>query len=232
MSKVSDAHYHVARLMALPDADAVLAGHRWPNEVDRWHELVACLFVASISLPDREVRRVVDLLGRLGLLDVADWAEAAKDGEGSERQGVQKRAWAVLTEENVDVEQGRRALAALEECARVLKSRHKGKLQVCLRALSESLLTSMMKEFEFTGWSQEATREALTLWLQNVANAPLPLDDEHVRRFCKTHNIARGDLVQAADDLDVNVALLDDLVQLRMAEADGAGKGSKDEAEV
>jgi hypothetical protein len=227
MAKTSEAHYQVARLLTLPTANEILSSHRWPYEHERWHELVACLFVASLSLPDRQVRRIVDLLRVLGLLDLEEWAEAP----AAEDNDVTRRTLSVLAEQEVDGEQAQHAVTALHEVSHILKSRYHGKIQVCLRSLSEVILASMLHEFQLTGLQRAGTKEALTLWLQNVANLPISVDDDHVRRFCELHEIKQGDLVQAADELDVNVAVLDDLIELWIRSQDERAQHDEGEPE-
>jgi hypothetical protein len=59
---------------------------------------------------------------------------------------------------------------------------------------------------------QEQVRYAFTLWLQNVLNMPLSLQSRAVETFTNAIGLTSGQLFHAADEMDVNVALVDDLL--------------------
>lgn len=224
MTELTDAHYLIARLMAQPEANLLLESHRWPNERERWRELVACIFVSAIAEPDHEVREVVDVLERMALLEAAHWG----GGTAEEREGLQRRVVTVLTEEGISREDAQRAVTALHEVAAVLTEKYESKVQVLLRKHAHALLGALLREFSPRTISAGAVKEALTLWLQNVANLPISVDDQHVQSFCSAHNLTTVQLTQAADDLDVNVGLLDDLIQLRMGQLKSSALDEKE----
>ena len=75
-----------------------------------------------------------------------------------------------------------------------------------------------------TGVGEKESRKTAVLWLQNVANIPILLpEDDHIRDFCKKHKITKEELVDSADRLDLNVAVLDDLLALEAS----AGESSR-----
>lgn len=57
-------------------------------------------------------------------------------------------------------------------------------------------------------------RYAIGHWLQNALSVPISLEHPAVLGFCKKNGISVGELVAAADELDLNVALVDDLLEL------------------
>jgi hypothetical protein len=49
--------------------------------------------------------------------------------------------------------------------------------------------------------------------MQNVLTLPLSLENPAMQRFATKYGIETYDLIQAADDMGLNVSLLDDLIE-------------------
>jgi len=206
MSEHDKARFLIRILLAQPDAQRILALHRWPNETDRWHELVHALLNPILPLSDLHVRAIVDRLAILELLDSSAWASA------SEHSTIRQRLVAVLTAEGLERTVAERAAAVLAEAARSLARGYGGKAQRCLRAVGEQALAMLGEAFDLPSLGKTASREALTVWLQNVANMPISLADESVIDYCNEQEVSLDELVQAADEIELNIAVLDDLV--------------------
>jgi transposase InsO family protein len=207
MSDADDAVFLVRSLLTQPQADAVLALHRWSDEAERWRELVHVLLNPAISLPDLQVRDIVDRLSVLGLLDPEAWTRTPATVE-------RRRMVAELSKLGVEPAEAERAANILSEAARSLTLRFEGKAQRCLRFAGERALASLIERFDVPSLQDEVLREALIAWLQNTTSMPIPLADAHTRRFCRDHEVQLEDLVRAADRLDLNVAVLDDLIHV------------------
>ena len=78
----------------------------------------------------------------------------------------------------------------------------------------------MPEVFNFSGLNKKQANYAFTYWMQNVLNMPVSLSDEAVQNFSKTTGIEPAQLFAAADALDVNVAVIDDLVELTQDDVD------------
>jgi hypothetical protein len=74
----------------------------------------------------------------------------------------------------------------------------------------------MDKAFSFSKLGHNAERRILTRWLQNALEMPIPLSNNEVQSFCKKYKCTVQQLVDAADTLDINVAIVDDLIKLHM----------------
>lgn len=193
-----------------------LDSFQWPVETARWHELVYCLLdrVAGAGLPALQVRQLTDALVALDLADVAQLA-ALSDTTGAfdaddERA---KLLLGILRQAGLSDEQAESALVVLTEAAAVLRTRHDGKIQRLLRHYGHMMVEDLASQFSFSRLPPDDARVAFTLWLQNVLAMPVELWDADVREVCRQLGTSRSALVATADDLDVNVALLDDVLR-------------------
>jgi hypothetical protein len=75
------------------------------------------------------------------------------------------------------------------------------------------MIQNVVKSFGFTTLDEEKARETVTRWLQNVLNLPVYLETESARAFCSQANVTTSDLIRTADDLDINIAIVDELLQ-------------------
>ena len=79
--------------------------------------------------------------------------------------------------------------------------------------VAEAALEELADALGGAGVPADTLRFALTHWLQNATNAPLSLGHESVEAFCRKHELSAEQVRAAADDLDLNLALLDDLLE-------------------
>ncbi len=218
------ARYVMRKLVALEAAE-VAAVHPWINEADRWKELVFALLVRIGDLPEPRLRGVVDALQGAGLLDIAALAGAPRDPQEIERPDSQgQRVCELLGELGFGPGQARTAFLAMAEAAAALQLHFGGKVQRYLRLYGEKMLAEVPSIFAFTAISDAQARLAFAYWLQNVASLPVSLPDEEVEQFCAHHGVTLEQWLVAADELDINLALLDDLVHcwgLRRSSAAG-----------
>jgi hypothetical protein len=61
--------------------------------------------------------------------------------------------------------------------------------------------------------------------LQNIFEAPLLRIDEDLKSFLKKEKITVNELLDAADELDINAMVIDDI--LRLASADGKKRNNE-----
>ena len=78
---------------------------------------------------------------------------------------------------------------------------------------AEKMIAELQKTFQFSTLDANQSRYAIAFWLQNVANLPVTLQDNSIKKFTEIHGLSGKQLFDAADEMDVNVALVDDLVQ-------------------
>jgi len=182
----------------------------WPSETARWMELLVCLVHQVRASGDiKEVRRALAIWRELKLIRPPDLTSVTKGGQDEIVLQV------VLKRHGFNEEEASRAVSVAVRAASEVTTRYAGKLQRCLRAHAEAARDELLNAFAEVGVPAERLRFALTHWLQNTTNAPLSLEHESVVAFCTAHDISLQDLREAADELDVNLSQLDDLLDLQ-----------------
>lgn len=197
--------------------------HRWLYEGDRWKELAFALLTRTTSLPERCVRDIVDDLEELGMLDVkmlADMPVAGAELDLHEFDALHIRE--LLIQGGFREDEALKGLKTLWQTARGLSARFGGKLQRYLRHYGELMLAEIPELFDLTELDQAAARGAFTYWLQNVLDMPLSLVDENVQRFCAQHDITPAELFATADELNIDLAFVDDLAACEVAQLAGS----------
>ncbi len=185
--------------------------HQWPLETMRWNELVFCVLETFSS--ERAAKAVARAMSELDLIEVAKLAELA-DGVATGKPVRRARLILGLLEEAGFSEQAAdRALRALCEAARAVESRYRGKVQRLLRHEVDPLVQNMVKTLGFHSMSEEQARQTVIRWLQNVLNLPIYLERQSTRAFCRQMVTSPAELVAAADQMDINVAILDELIE-------------------
>ena len=71
----------------------------------------------------------------------------------------------------------------------------------------------------FSSLSPREAEHALVYWLQNVLGLPLSLKDDAVVEFAAEHSLAPERLIEAADSIGLNLAVLDDLIYSRKCQS-------------
>jgi len=183
-----------------------LPEYGWASERDRWAELIFCLLsrVRVDELP--ATRAAVDLLNLLGLLEVKVLA-----GLTREDASILDR---VLRSHGYSAAQATRGAEVLTAVAQRTQQEFEGKLQRALRRHGELLRQELSSAFASCGLQPTELDYAVSQWLQNAASLPISLESEAVKTFCRSHRVGLDKLIQAADALDLNVALVDDLLAL------------------
>ena len=188
----------------LPELDDL----RWASEADRWAELIFCVLNSFAEDAPERCRLATGTLAELDLLAPATLAGV--DDPHSEAHIMAKHVLRLhgFTEANLAG-----VLGALGTVSRQTIAGFDGKLQRYLRQLGEAARDSLAARF---GDSPQL-RRAVTHWLQNTLNLPLSLEDQAVREFCERLAITQADLEAAADSIDLNVAVVDDIIGLAAA---------------
>jgi hypothetical protein len=186
----------------------VAAGHPWFLEHDRWRELAFAITACTSPEADEEhLRSWIGDMDALGLLDVAEII--AND----DCAAWTARCHRVAKAAGLDPSRLERALAAIHGAAGTLARSHNGHVAHLLRIHTERMLQGLMAEVALGDLSPSERSRSLTYWLQNVLCAPLPLADESTDRFLNDHGLDAQALVNAADQLGINVAMVDDLIR-------------------
>ncbi len=208
-----ETQYLLRKLLALETAD-LASGNHWLWEGDRWKELVFALLAHITGLAEDQVRELTDHMENLGLLDVGTLASIGKGSSPDLNSPNARHILELLQENGFSPEESQSGLTTICEAAVGLQKHFGGKVQRYLRSYGESMLREINQFFRFSKMEDPEVKLAFTYWLQNVLTMPLSLFDSNVVMFCERHHLTPEELIAAADDLDLNVALLDDLIQL------------------
>jgi hypothetical protein len=199
--------------------------HRWPDENHRWNELLLSLLLTISDKHQNYIRNIIEELSTLGLLNVDELvALPSVNGKVDTDSDHALKIAETLKEYEFTDEECEDSILIMHEAAKSLKERHNGKVQRYLRKYGQLMLDQLNKDFSFSKMNQTDVKNAFTFWLQNVMNMPISLEDEHIIEFCNKFGISPKELTDFADEIDLNVAVLDDLIKnwdfsLRVREA-------------
>ncbi|MFB2937542.1 hypothetical protein ACE1B6_20025 [Aerosakkonemataceae cyanobacterium BLCC-F154] len=190
--------------------------HLWPWETKRWHELVFCL-LNTIAEPDilpettREVTRALSEW-RLLEVDVLGSLNPAKN-EPDASNPILVTIMTILQQSGFDADKASIAVTTICETAAGLKQRYNGKVQKYFRKYGALMLDELAENFSFTQLNNEVTRKAFSIWLQNTLNMPVPASNPIADKVCEKLGVEYNTLVDAADRLNINTALLDEALR-------------------
>ncbi len=191
------------------------AAHPWISEDDRWAELVFSIFSrVAANVSESEARRAVHRLVSLDLLEMcalASMYEGMQSGHSDD--GRMQLITDLLREHGYNDVDSRRGLFLVCGVASGLGKQFAGKVQRYLRHYGELMLSDLDNVFEIPSSDRAAFAAAFTYWLQNGLSMPVSLVDHTMWNFCEDNGVTPEELIAAADDLNLNVAFLDDLIQ-------------------
>lgn len=189
--------------------------YQWPWETARWHELAFCLLMRSgqPELSAGTARRLTSTLAELNLLQIEMLSRLTPDGgEPDLSHPDLDLMLRLLQRSGLNEAKATATVTTICQAAHSLQQYHGGKVQHYLRQYGQQMLDELGEHFVFSSISQEDARYAFTHWLQNVLNLPLPISNPAVEAFCHEQGVTVPNLVRVADELDLNLALLDDML--------------------
>lgn len=187
--------------------------HGWASERARWAEFCYLLTSRLVAEHHPTLRHAIGAASALELLEVGDLAAAAPDAEH------QAHLLLVFTEYGLSAAESAAAITTLREAASQIQQSLEGHLHRFLRHHAEVMLHELTTLFKLSHLSEGHAQQAFILWLQNTCNLPLSLLDSNTKAFCLGHEIAEQDLVDAADAIQLNLGLVDDLVELHLLQS-------------
>jgi hypothetical protein len=213
-SNLTKAQYLLRKALTLYGRD-LAPSHPWVWEFDRWKELVFALLVQVSSTPESHVRQVVGHMADLDLLDIPALANICSDGKHPDLDApLARQILEFLQENGFSQAVAERGLTTVCQAALAFHAHHGGKLQRYLRSYGELMLKDLDGIFQFSSLTQAEMRDAFAYWFQNALNMPISLVDENMRKYCESHDLTPAQLIQAADELNLNLAIVDDLTAL------------------
>jgi hypothetical protein len=170
------------------------------------------------DLPEDKMRALTDEMDDLDLLEIPALASLRQGDQAIDsNQELAGRVLEIFQEKGFQREQAECGLGAISDAAIGLMEHFSGKVQNYLRSYGELMLKDLGRTFQFSTLSEADVGTAFTYWFQNALNLPLSLLDKNVRTFCEQHGLEPEQLIAAADELDLNLAVVDDLAQISLA---------------
>lgn len=184
------------------EGNPVLLEQPWADEAIRWAELVFCYLDQSRRAEPAVTRQAVSILTMLNVVAPGKLAQLSLNQATIVRYVLSEAGW---TNEEAET-----AIAGLEAIARAF-IREGGAAKV-LREESREMHQRLCSRLEKFG-AIPCLTPALGHWLQNACSLPVPVDREEWERFAQGLGYSYDELIRAADDIDLNVALIDDLIR-------------------
>jgi len=207
-----DAQKLVVRLYR--DYASKISKNLWPWEKARWYELVFCI-LATAGEPQvlaGTTRQLSNTMANLGLLELdllagLDPSEKSKKTENPFLVTIET----LLLQIGFTPGSAKSAVTAICEAAASIKKKYDGKIQNYLCEHGNYMLDQIKEDFGFSRFDD--ARRAISIWLQNTLNMPIPASDPLTDQACKSLGFLYEELVEAANQQDINVALLDDALR-------------------
>ncbi len=124
----------------------------------------------------------------------------------------------VLEHQGFSDDEASRAVSILVQAANAVRNNCGGKIQRYLRSNGERMRDELATMFAAVPLNSVDIRYAVSQWLQTALSLPISLENQAMVDFCSAHKVTQAELLRAADELDQNLALLDDVLDMsRMA---------------
>lgn len=184
---------------------------RWPWEKARWYELVFCILfsIGEPQVPAAVIRELTTILSDFGLVEVDSIAAWRTEKEKSREEQITVKT--LMERVGFSTSQAENALSFIEKAAVQIQQSHDSKIQKLLRHYGEEMLEKVEKELGLNTFP--TAHQALSLWMQNVLNMPIPATDPLAEKACQSLSVDYRELVEEAIVLDINIALLDDALR-------------------
>lgn len=192
----------------------VLTGLPWASEQARWAELVFCV-INSVAQDPPAARDATAVLDGLGLLDTRALAQAGDPGH--ESAVVVRYA---LTHQGLSPDAAKDVTALLARIATSLVEHYDGKIQRFLRHHGHAILDDLLGMVPAAGARGAEVQRGFTHWLQNAVELPISVLDRPVQEFLDERGVSPAQLEDAADEVDFNLALVDDVIRAERQQAD------------
>lgn len=186
-----------------------LATYAWASETDRWAELIFCLLHQCSRQEPETIRSALAALQSLSLTDVGKMLHL--DNVSHENRIVFAY---ILKQYGFSSEDVELTCSLLAQVAKAVQHNYGGNIQRYLRRHGELMCDELVSMFGSTALDKPRISHAISHWLQNVLSMPISLKNDAVVEFCQRNSVSPQDLWHAADELDLNIALVDDLLEI------------------
>ncbi|RZN38833.1 MAG: hypothetical protein EF813_04510 [Methanosarcinales archaeon] len=199
------------------------AEYKWEDESSRWTELVYCIFAELTHHSYRDARRLANDLADLNLLEVEDLARIPimDNGTINPDNSRVKTITDILKTNSVTDDDIKKSLSAICKVAQAIEENYDGKIQKFLRKYGHEIVDDFDSHVSFYEVSKGTQSRILVKWIQNTLCMPLAFSNVYTARFCERKGANYQELAEAADNLGINGAMLDDLLEVYIVDIEG-----------
>ena len=199
------------------------ADYRWEDESSRWTELVYCIFAELTKHSYRDARRLANNIADLNLLAVEDLAgiPIMDDGMVNPDNSRVRTITDILKSNGVSEDEINRSLSAICKVAQAIQENYDGKVQKFLRKYGRDIVNEFDSHVSFSEVSRGTQSRILVKWIQNTLAMPLAFSNVYTVRFCENEDVTYWELAEAADNIGINAAVLDDLLEVYIVDTKG-----------
>jgi hypothetical protein len=198
-----------------------LVSSPWIFESDRFSELAFCIISQYTRSNLEDARIAADKLAEVGLLSATILSSMGESANA--KQPIVH----ILKRYGFSAKEALVAADSLIALARAIEKEYNGKIQHAARKHAESLREELVTKLKDGISDEPKLRHAISLWLQNAFSLPISLERKSVTDFCNQNSIRIQDLGKAADSLDLNLAIVDDIIEIEQARPKLKGKKKK-----
>jgi len=181
--------------------------YQWPWELQRWYELVNCLFSAIEGRfgPETRSASAVRVLMELGLLEIPVLAKA--------EEKTRLHLSILLERIGFSKEQASQLVKALCELARCLNETYQGKVQLLLRTFGMELVNKVLRAMPLEDSLGKQNASLVVMhWLQNVLNLPVLVPSPGLQTLLAETGAEVEEVLAIVDGQNINVGLLDEML--------------------
>jgi len=197
------------------EGNNISENYRWLYEQYRWTELVFTILAQFVPLDYSDIRQIIEQMATRGLIDLKSLS-ATRFNNTQEIDNNQEanKIKSFLLEVGFTEDLAKRSVRCICEVATGLGEHYNGKIQYYIRSYGEQLLKDLPNKFRFSQLNNDEVRNAFIYWMQNVLDMPIPINIKAIKEFAEINNVTFELLITEADNLDINLSYLDDMIQL------------------
>ena len=125
----------------------------------------------------------------------------------------------VLLSNGVNEADIKKTLSAICKVAQAIMENYDGKIQKFLRKYGQEIVDEFDSHVSFSEVDKGTQSRILVKWIQNTLAMPLAFSNIYTARFCEIEGVTYHELSEAADNLGLNGAVLDDLLEVFIVDA-------------
>ncbi len=181
----------------------------WIYEADRWENLIFSIIRQYCDEDPGKAGTLVNILRDWNLTDIEELSSI--DQIPLEYNSAFKKIMLGLDFSQEEIQEIARTLVNV---AVTVKERYDGKIQAVFRKYGEMIREELVRNFSDDELDNEKIKHGVSLWLQSAFGLPILSERPKVKDYCNTRGINKENLLNIADELDVNLGVLDYFIEM------------------